>query len=196
MSALNPALLGLTLEQPTNFYGVFSGEINQFSAQKFFDNFAIISQQPVLEKHLHLLIQSGGGAIAEGIAMYNLIHSAPFDVSLYNSGTLQSMATIVFMAAKRRVVNENATFMLHRATCAPQPMTTDRMKDVLGSLKLDDDRINEILKRHLNLSKDQWSNLRDHEFWLTAKDALASGLATEIGDFAPPRGSAIRGFNM
>ncbi|MGA2029838.1 MAG: ATP-dependent Clp protease proteolytic subunit [Verrucomicrobiota bacterium] len=182
--------------QPPDFYGIFSGAIDQTSLQKFFNNFALVTQQPQPNKHLHLLVQSTGGSIADGTAMYNFLKTAAIDVSLYNSGSVQSMATLVFLAAKRRVVSQHATFMLHRASCAPQAMTTSRIADVLKSLKIDDDRMDAILKSHLKLSEEQWAQLRSNEFWFTAEDAIKNGLATEIGDFLPPKGSKILSFNL
>ena len=178
-----------------NSYGVFFGEINPQSAQIFASRLAFATQDKSADKHLHLLFQSGGGTIAEGIALYNLISTSPIDISLYNMGSLQSMATIVFLAAKRRVVNQHGTFMLHAPTCAPQPMTTNRLTDVLESLKIDDARTNAILRRHLKMSETQWTNLRHNEFWITAADSVKNGIATEIGDFTPPRGSPLISFN-
>ena len=70
------------------------------------------------------------------------------------------------------------------------------MTDVLRSLKIDDTRLNEILRSHLQLSKSQWAHLRNNEFWFSAADAVASGIATEIGDFTPPRGSALISFTL
>ncbi|HZF00662.1 MAG TPA: ATP-dependent Clp protease proteolytic subunit [Methylomirabilota bacterium] len=182
--------------QPPDFYGIFSGAIDQASLQKFFNNFAVVTQQPQPNKHLHLLVQSTGGTIADGTAMYNFLKAAPIDVFVYNSGCVQSMATVCFLAAKRRVVSRHATFMLHRASCAPQAMTMSRLADVLKSLEIDDGRMDAILKSHLKLSDEQWAHLRNNEFWFTADDALKSGLATEIGDFSPPKGAKILSFNL
>jgi ATP-dependent Clp protease protease subunit len=178
-------------EKPTTFWGVFSGAIDQNSFQKFLNTFTFITHQEGLNKHLHLLFQSNGGLIADGVALYNFVKTAPMDVSLYNSGTLQSMATVVFLAAEKRIVSQYATFMIHRPTCAPLALTVDRLTTVLQSLKIDDERVDAILRSKLNLSETQWTDLRNNEFWFTASDAVKGGIATEIGDFSPPRGAQL-----
>jgi hypothetical protein len=48
-----------------------------------------------------------------------------------------------------------------------------------------------ILKSHINIPDRQWSGLRHKELWFTAIDAVKSGIATAIGDFAPPKGTPI-----
>jgi ATP-dependent Clp protease protease subunit len=118
------------------------------------------------------------------------------DISVYNSGSVQSIATVIFLAGKRRVVSPHATFMLHRASCAPVALTSDKMEGALNSLKVDEARLEVILKFHLKLSDAQWSDLRNKEFWFTAEDGLKSGVATEIGDFSPPKGAQVFSFNL
>src|ERR1035437_9921391 len=109
-------------------YGVFTGVIDQASVQKCLNTFALATQQPPLDqtKHVHLLMQSSGGFIGDGIALYNFLKNAPLDVTVYNAGSLQSIAAICFLGAKRRVSNRHATFMLHRATISPQLAPSDQ----------------------------------------------------------------------
>jgi ATP-dependent protease ClpP protease subunit len=177
-------------------FALFSGVIDQNTVQKFFNNFALITQQKTQNKHLHLLIQSYGGTISDGIALYNLLKTAPLEVSVYNSGSVQSAAAIYFLAGKRRVASRHAMFMLHRPTCAPQLMTTERLESVLASLKIDEQRLDSILRSHLNFSEAQWSDFRNNELWLAADDALKHGLITEIGEFSPPKGTQVFSFNL
>src|ERR1035437_5093122 len=93
---------------PQDFYGVFAGPINEISFQKFCNTFTMVTQQKLPNKRLHLLIQSTGGIIGDGIALYNLLRKAPFDLCVYNSGSIQSIATVCFLAAPRRIANSNA----------------------------------------------------------------------------------------
>lgn len=59
------------------------------------------------------------------------------------------------------------------------------------SVGIDDKRMEAILAEHVKITDEQWSDLRNHEFWLTADDALASGIVTEIGEFSPPKGQKL-----
>jgi ATP-dependent protease ClpP protease subunit len=73
---------------------------------------------------------------------------------------------------------------------------SEKLESVLHSLRIDDARLDDILKAALKFSESQWSDLRNNEFWFTAEDALKSGMITEIGDFTPPRGQQIFSFNL
>jgi ATP-dependent Clp protease protease subunit len=185
-----------SLPPSRDLYALFSGVIDQTSVQKFFNNFALITQQRAPNKHLHLLVQSFGGTISDGIALYNLLKSAPLEISVYNSGCVQSAAAIYFLAGKRRVASRHAMFMLHRPTCAPQLMTTDRLESVLTSLRIDEQRLDSILRSYIDLSEAQWLDFRNNELWFGADDALTSGLITEIGEFSPPKGTRVFSFNL
>lgn len=181
-----------------NIYGVFTGVIDQASVQKCLNTFALATQQPPLDqtKHVHLLMQSTGGFIGDGIALYSFLKNAPLDVTAYNAGSLQSIAAICFLGAKRRIASRHATFMLHRATVSPQLAASEKLESALHSLRIDDARLDEILKSALKFSEAQWANLRNNEFWFTADDALKSGMITEIGEFSPPRGQQLFSFNL
>jgi ATP-dependent Clp protease protease subunit len=82
--------------------------------------------------------------------------------------------------------------MIHRSTAPPTTIpTAEKLKAAVASLKIDDQRTEAILRKHLKIPKRKWSDLRHKEFWFTADEALANGLATEIGDFTPPKGVKV-----
>jgi ATP-dependent Clp protease protease subunit len=57
---------------------------------------------------LHLLIQSSGGMVGDGISLYNFFRSLPLDLHVYNTGTVASIAAIAFLGAKRRYTSANS----------------------------------------------------------------------------------------
>jgi ATP-dependent Clp protease protease subunit len=182
-----------TPQAATEIYAVFCGFIDQASAQRLLNAAAMATQNPNV-KHLHLLFQSTGGFVGDGICLYNFLRSLSIGVSLYNVGSVQSIATVAYLGAKTRKVSAHATFMIHRSTFTPQMPTADRLQAAAQMLTIDDRRTEDILRKHLTMSDEDWSNLRNNEFWFTAEDALKNGLATEIGEFAPPKGTPIFGF--
>lgn len=136
-------------------------------------------------KHLHLLFQSYGGVVGDGVCLYSVFRELPFDLTVYNSGAVQSIGTVAYLGAKKRKVSTHATLVIHRSTGASQPATAARLKAATESLVLDDERTEAILRQHTNLSPDQWKQV-GHDLWLSASQAVAVGLAHEIGEFAPP----------
>lgn len=93
-------------------------------------------------KRVHLLFQSSGGSVGDGIFLHNFFKNCPIDVAVYNAGTVASIGVVAFLGAKTRIVSKHATFMVHPSTNAPQPVNTaDRLKAVVESLRLDGDFI-------------------------------------------------------
>lgn len=175
--------------KPTDVYAVFAGAIDQDASQRISRAIAVATQEGV--KTLHILLQSTGGFIGDGIFLYNFFRSSPINIALYNAGSVQSVATIAFLGAKIRKANAHATFMLHRAYVSPQGATTDRLKAAVESLLLDEQRMEDILSIHTKIPADKIGIHKHSDIWFTAKEAVEYGFATEVGDFAPPVGAQI-----
>jgi ATP-dependent Clp protease, protease subunit len=176
-----------------NIFAMFCGAIDQISAQRIMNGIDVATQSGK-KTHVHLLLQSTGGTIGDGICLHNYFKTCPIDLTVYNMGQIASVAVIAYLAARTRVANKHATFMIHASTAPAIPMNPDTLKSVQNTLRIDDERVQAILKEHIKISDDQWSNLRHHELWFTAGDAIKSGIATTIGDFAPPSGTPIYTF--
>ena len=183
-------LLGLPKTPPKNeVYAVFAGVIDQAAVQRIFGGITAASNNSV--DHIHLMIQSGGGNIGDGICLYNLFRTLNMGLTVYNCGQVCSIATLVYLGAKERKTSAHATFMMHRSYVSPVGATSDRLQSVTQSLALDDQRTEAIFRDMLKLSDDQWATHRYSELWFSADDAIKSNLATEIGEFAPPIGQKI-----
>jgi ATP-dependent Clp protease protease subunit len=174
-----------------SIYAVFAGGIDQAAVQRIFQGIAGASASGVND--IHLLFQSFGGMVGDGVCLYNFFRSLPLDLTLYNVGNVSSAATTAFLGARKRKTSAYATFMVHRVQSPAQAATSERLNAVAHSLIADDERTEAILRQHLTLTEDQWTVHRSAELWLTAKEAESCGLA-EIGEFAPPAGTRV--FNV
>lgn len=172
-------------------YAVFAGPIDQAAVQRMFAGVTGASQNKI--ENIHLLFQSFGGTVSDGVCLYNFFRALPLNLTLYNVGNVSSAATIAFLGAKKRKASAFATFMLHRTQSPAQSATSERLHAITHSVVADDERTEAILRQHLTLSDDQWAVHRNADLWLTAKEAAACGLA-EIGEFAPPPQTQI--FNI
>ena len=172
-------------------YAVFAGAIDQAAVQRIFQGITGASASGVND--IHLLFQSFGGTVGDGVCLYNFFRSLPIDLTLYNVGNVSSAATTAFLGAKKRKASTYATFMVHRVQSPGQPATSERLHAIAHSVVADDERTEAILRQHLTLNDDQWLVHRNADLWLTAKEAASCGLA-EIGEFCPPIGSKI--FNV
>jgi ATP-dependent Clp protease, protease subunit len=81
--------------------------------------------------------------------------------------------------------------MIHRAHNSPQQATASKLEDIARSLRIDDARIEAILRDHIKLEEKQWKDLNYENLTFNAEDAVKIGFAQAIEEFAPPAGSKI-----
>ena len=102
---------------PENIYAIYCGGIDQANAQKTVN--ALTNAIARQAKHIHLLFQSAGGYVGDGVFLYNLLRSIPIEITLYNAGQISSAGVVAYLGAKHRKTTRSATFMLHRIPIAP-----------------------------------------------------------------------------
>jgi ATP-dependent Clp protease protease subunit len=175
--------------QPKEAYAVYCGLIDQAGAQRLAA--AITMAQNGGVEQFHIMFQSFGGAVGDGVFIYNLLRSSPLRVSLYNCGCVQSAGVIAFLGANERHTSASATFMLHRASIAPQSAGAVRLGSLTESIDLDDARTEMILRDRVSLRDDHWQAHRYTDLWLSAEAAVEVGVATSIREFAPPVGQQL-----
>ena len=178
-----------TTTGPQSVYGMFIGMLDQAATQRMGSAIATACAGQV--KEVHLLFQSAGGMIGEGVALYNLFLTLPFDLVLYNVGTVSSIAVIAYLGAKRRRASAYATFMIHRTQTTTQAANTQAIKSFAESAILFDKNTESILRKHITMPDDKWSHFNHNDLWFSAEDAVKFGLAQEIAEFAPPPGTQL-----
>jgi ATP-dependent protease ClpP protease subunit len=165
-------------------YAIFAGSIDQIATQRLGNAVSLATQQGVDE--IHLLFQTSGGTIGDGVFLYNLFRSVHMDIILYNCGCVASIGVIAYLGADERITTSNATFMIHRAMFSPVMATVDRLQSATYAAALDDHRLESILHGSITLPKEKWDIHRVSDLWLSADEAVTANLADSIGEFAPP----------
>ena len=137
-------------------------------------------------------INSYGGEVAEGIAIYNALLSHPANVTTVCEGMACSIASVIFMAGDRRVMRDASLMFLHNCWGYATGNAEDMRKAA------DDMEIHNSLSKKAyarsGMEADEISAMMDAETWLTAQDALADGFATEVDEAdvqAAPSQSAL-----
>lgn len=164
---------------------VFSGPIDQAAVHRIFNNISIATQNGITD--IHLLFHSAGGMIQDGICLYNFFRTAPVNLTLYNSGSVQSIATIAYLAATHRVVSNYASFMIHSARTTREWATADALEATAKLLRMDNSSIEAILENHISLPPEKAAIHAASDLWVTAQEAVDYGFADRIGDFHPPK---------
>jgi ATP-dependent Clp protease protease subunit len=174
---------------PQEVYGIFCDAINQESVKRIAASCSFASQNNI--NHIHLLLQSSGGGVADGVCLYNIFKALPIELTIYNCGSVTSIAAVAFLGASKRKTSARATFMIHRTTSSPQSASAGRLHSVAESVILDDQRTEAILRSHLKLSTEEWTALDKHDLSFSAEEAIKAGFADEIAEFGPPKGMKL-----
>ncbi len=126
-------------------------------------------------------INSYGGEVAEGVAIYNALRSHSAKVTTVCEGFACSIASVIFMAGDERVMRDSSLLMLHNAS---MPASGDANAHRKAADDLD--VITELSKTaYLNhargdLTREKLDEVMDAETWITPDQALEWGLATEV----------------
>jgi ATP-dependent Clp protease protease subunit len=175
---------------PEEIWAIYCGDINAANTAKLINGLTIVAGAGT--KRVHLLFQSWGGFVGDGVFLYNSLRKLSIETVLYNAGQVASAATLAFLGAHSRKTTANAVFMIHKSSNSPDRSGADRLKAIGANLTIDDARIEEILRAHLRLPSELWTQFGYHDVYLTGTDAVTYGMADEIGEFAPPAGSQVK----
>jgi ATP-dependent Clp protease protease subunit len=128
---------------------------------------------------INVHINSYGGEVSEGLAIYNMLRNHNAKVVTYCDGFACSIASVIFMAGDERIMNNASLLMIHNAwTCACGNANDFRKQaddlDVITQASI------EAYKSGINITEDELKELLDAETWLLPADALEKGFATSI----------------
>lgn len=132
-------------------------------------------------KKLKVRINSYGGEVAEGLAIYNLLKSYDGEVATICDGFACSAASVVFMAGKQRIMSKSSLLLIHNAWTRASGDANDLRKAADDLEKITQPSI-DIYSSVSNLSEEKIKKMMDEETWISADEALSYGFATEVTD--------------
>lgn len=135
---------------------------------------------------LDVFINSGGGSVNEGFAIYDKLSSLPFTVNTIVNGMCGSIATVIFQSAKgkgSRKMFANSEFFVHNPIWIPSSPDAMEAKD-LALLHEDllnaQNRIKDFYAGITGKGIDELTPILDRQTTLTAKEAIDMGFADEL----------------
>lgn len=171
-------------------YGLFAGNIDQAAVARIGNAAAIASSNNVT--HVHLAIQTLGGSVSDGIALFNIFRQFPTPLTLYNIGSVSSAGVVAFLGAPNRLASPLSTFMIHRTVSPPFGANTERLNSIARSVVLDDERIEAAFSAAgLKITEEQRAIHRVADLWFSADESVAANISTAVGEFAPPKGTQL-----
>lgn len=144
-------------------------------------DFATALKAVPMDRAITLRINSPGGSIFDGFAIFNQIAERRDKVTAKVIGLAASMATIIMLAAKKVVASENSTLMIHNPAAVVWGESKD-MRDMADLLdKLQGQLVNTYTGKTGKAEKDVRAAM-DAITWFTAKEAKDWGLVDEVGN--------------
>ena len=152
------------------------------------DNMAnlIIAQLLFLEaedpnKDIHLYINSPGGSVSAGMAIYDTMQYIKPEVSTICMGMAASMASVLLAAGAKgkRFTLPYARVMIHQPLGGAQGQATENEIHAREILRIRDE-MNDIMAKHTGQPKEKIQIDTERDYYLTAVEAKAYGLVDEI----------------
>ena len=132
---------------------------------------------------INVYINSYGGSVFEGTAIYNQLRRHPARKTVYIDGFACSVASVIAMAGDEVVMPRNAMMMIHNAymyTCG-NAAELRKSADDLDAINRGN-RQAYLQKAGEKLSEEELAAMLDAETWLTAEDCLRLGLADRYAE--------------
>ena len=159
---------------------MLSEEVNDTTASLIVAQLLYLEAQDP-DKDIQLYINSPGGSVTAGMAIYDTMQYIKCDVSTICVGMAASMGAFLLAAGAegKRIALPNAEIMTHQPSAGTQGKVTDMEIDVEHFLKIKK-KINEILAEKTGKSAEQVKLDSERDKWMSAEEAKEYGLIDKV----------------
>ena len=133
------------------------------------------------KKDIKLYINSPGGSVYDGLAIYDTIQYIKPDVQTIGIGLQASMGAFLLSSGTKgkRVALPNSRIMIHQPSSGTQGKVTDQEITLRESIYLKQ-RLNEILSKNTGQDISKIEKAADRDYWMSAEEAKKYGLIDEV----------------
>ena len=157
-----------------NIYGDISEDYG-YGSQMLLN--ALEGKEDIEEIHVH--INSFGGSVAEGIAIYNILKNHKAKVITYCDSFACSIASVIFMAGDERIMNEASLLMIHNAWTIAVGNAENFRKQADDLDKISELSVG-IYAKTTGLDEKFIKEMMDAETWIDSSEAIEYNFATDI----------------
>ncbi len=133
------------------------------------------------QKDINMYINSPGGSVSSGLAIYDTMQFVTCDINTYCIGMCASMGAVLLSAGTpgKRFALPNSDIMIHQVSGGAQGTASDveRTVEHMYSLKK---RLNKILAKHTGKTEKQIEKDADRDHWMSAAEAAKYGLVDKV----------------
>jgi ATP-dependent Clp protease protease subunit len=136
------------------------------------------------KKDIHIYINSPGGSVTSGLAIYDTIQFISPDVNTYCIGMAASMGAVLLAAGTKgkRYALPNSDIMIHQVSGGAQGQASDIERTVEYMFKLKR-RLIKILAHHTGQEEKKVHDDSDRDYYMSAAEAKTYGLIDEVVNF-------------
>jgi ATP-dependent Clp protease protease subunit len=158
---------------------LLSGEIDKEKAEKIIKQMLILESES--DEPIKLFINSPGGDVDAGLAMYDMARFIKNKVYMIGMGLIASAATIVLLAVpkEQRLGLPNSSYLIHQPMSRMEGVATD-IEIYTNQLEKTRNRLNALISEATGKPLDQVALDTDRDYWLDAQEALAYNLIDRI----------------
>ncbi|MDD4348041.1 MAG: ATP-dependent Clp protease proteolytic subunit [Opitutales bacterium] len=154
--------------------------INDFVANSIIAQLLFLQTEDP-KKDIYLYINSPGGSVTDGMAIYDTMNLLSCDIVTYCVGMAASMSTVLLAAGTKgkRFALPNCRVMIHQPTGGAGGQTSDisiAAKEILRWRKT----INDVLAFHTGKTSEQIENDSDRDYYMSAEEAKAYGIVDQV----------------
>lgn len=133
------------------------------------------------EKDIHLYVNTPGGVVSSGLAIYDTMQYVKPDIATYCIGQATSMGAILLMAGAKgkRFALPNARIMVHQPMGGFQGQASDieiHAKEIIKTREV----LNNIINKHTGQPLEKIQEDTDRDYFMTAEEACAYGVVDEV----------------
>lgn len=143
------------------------------------------------KKDISLYINSPGGSVTDGMAIYDTINFLQCDVVTYCLGQAASMSTLLLASGTegKRYALPNSRVLIHQPSGGATGQTSDisiAAKEILRWRG----RMNELLAKHSKRTKEEIDRDSDRDFYMSAEEAVDYGVVDKVIEHKPKKESS------
>jgi ATP-dependent Clp protease protease subunit len=162
-----------------HIYGDITSGGGWFSSESDVSSYQIAKELSELDtsKPLTVYINSYGGEVGEGLAIYNQLKRFEKCKTVVD-GFAASIASVIFMAGKERVMSPSSLLFIHNAWTYAQGNSDELRKTADDLEKITSASISAYME-HISIDEDKLKEMLGAETWISADEAVEMGFATE-----------------
>lgn len=111
---------------------------------------------------LYFFFSTQGGEVSAGITLHHFLRSLPCEIIMHNTGSVDSIGTVIFLAGDKRYASIGTSFLFHGISMQMKKdgsLNHSLLKERLSSVRADEDKIADLIASRCGLTVDEMRDL-------------------------------------